>query len=191
MKGNKMENKVMSIMKRICNTESTSCRGLDQSELARELMNLANIPYNANIQEIPVNWDNMVAINFLIPDDSRYFCLFAGIGIDGNYHFELSIIGTLLENGWFHFRQEDDLSDLIIPIDYFIRETTITEEIESFIEIAAKRAVIECPEMTMEQYKSEYTSQVLENDYYNFVNWANWKGIQVPDELSWIIDSEF
>lgn len=186
-----MKNKVMAIVEKMCNAESTSCRGLDQSSLARELMDLANIPQNADIQEIPVNWDNMIAINFLIPDNDKYFCLFAGIGIDGSYHFELSIIGTLLENGWFHFRQEDGLSELIVPIDYFTRETTITEEIKSFIETVAKKAVAECLEMTMEQYMAEYTSQILENDYYGVVNWANWKGIQVPDELRWIIDPEF
>lgn len=186
-----MKNKVMAIVEKICNTESISCRGLDKSNFARELMNLANIPQNADIQEIPVNWDNMAAINFLIPDDDRYFCLFAGIGIDGNYHFELSIIGTLLENGYFHFRQEDGLSDLIIPIDYFTRKTIIMEEIKNFIEITAKKAASECPEMTMEQYKTEYTSQILDNDFYNVVNWANWKGVQVPEELKWIIDPEF
>lgn len=186
-----MKNKVMAIVERICNAKSISCRGLDQSSFARELMNLANIPQNAEIQEIPVNWDNQVAINFLIPDNDKYFCLFAGIGMDGNYHFELSIIGTLLENGWFHFRQEDGLSDLIIPIDYFVKQVTITEQIRNFIETVAKLAISECPEMTMEQYITEYTSQILENDYYGVVNWANWKGIQVPNELKWIIDPAF
>lgn len=48
-----MQNKVMSIVEKICSTESISCRGLDQSILARELMNLANIPQNADIQELP------------------------------------------------------------------------------------------------------------------------------------------
>lgn len=186
-----MQNKVMAIVKRICNSESISCRGLDQSGLAKELMNLANVPQNADIQEIPVNWDNMVVINFLIPDNENYFCLFAGIGMDGNYHFELSIIGTLLEDGWFHFRQEDGLSDLIIPIDYFVKQVSITEQIRNFIETVAKLAVSEYPEMTMKQCIDEYTSQILENDYYNVVNWANWKGVQVPKQLTWIIDPDF
>lgn len=183
-----MQNKVMAIVGKICNTKSVSCRGLDQSGLARKLMNLANIPQNADIQEIPINWDNMVAIYFLIPN--RYFCLFAGIGMDGNYHFELSIIGTL-EGNRFHFREEDELPDIVLPIDYFVKKTTITEEIKRFIETTAKAAIIESPDMTMEQYVAEYTSQILENDYYGVVNWANWKGIKVPDELSWIIDPEF
>lgn len=186
-----MQNEVMAIIEKICNTESVSCRGLNKSGLARDLLNLANVPQNADIQEIPVDWDNMVAINFLIPDDDRYFCLFAGIGIDGNFHFELSIIGTLLENGWFHFRQEDGLSDLIIPIDFFTRKITITEKIKNFIITTAKAAVAENLDITMEQCTAEYTSQILENDYYNVVNWANWMGIAVPDELNWIIDPEF
>lgn len=186
-----MKNKVMTIVDKICNAESASCRGLDQSDLARELMNLANIPQNADIQEVPVNWNNQVAINFLIPGNDKYFCLFAGIGMDGNYHFELSIIGTLLEDGWFHFRQEDGLSDLIIPIDYFVKKTTITEQIRNFIETVAKLAVSEYSEMTMEQYVTEYTSQIMENDYYDVVNWANWKGIAVPNELTWVVDPDF
>lgn len=186
-----MKNKVMAIVEKFCNAESVSCRGLDQSGLARELMDLANVPQNAEIQEIPVNYDNMVAINFLIPGNDKYFCLFAGIGMNGNYHFELSIIGTLLENGWFHFRQEDGLSELIIPIDYFVKPATITEQIRNFIEIVAKLAVSECPEMSMEHYITEYTSQILENDYYGVVNWANWKEIVVPNELTWIIDPDF
>lgn len=103
----------------------------------------------------------------------------------------MSIIGTLLEDGWFHFRQEDGLSDLVIPIDYFVKQITITEQIKNFIETVAKLAVFECPEMTMEQYITEYTSQILENDYYNVVNWANWNGIQVPEKLAWIIDPDF
>lgn len=71
-----MKNKVMAIVEKICNAESVSCRGLDQSSLARDLMNLANIPQNADIQEIPVNWDNIVAIYFLIPGNDKYFLSF-------------------------------------------------------------------------------------------------------------------
>lgn len=185
-----MQSKIMEIVARICNTESVSCRGLDQFDLARELIDLANIPQNADIQEIPVNWDNMVAINFLVPNDDRYFCLFAGIGMDGNYHFELSVIGTL-EGDYFHFREEDDLPDIILPMDFFVKKTAITEEIKRFIETTARAAVIESPDMTMEECITEYTNQILENDYYGVVNWANWKGIKIPNELSWIIDPEF
>lgn len=114
-----MKNKVMEIVNLICNTESVSCRGLDQSGLARKLMDLANIPKDADIHEIPVNWDSMVAINFLIPNDNKYFCLFAGIGMDEKYHFELSIIGALESNGWFHFFQEDGKEDESLPINFF------------------------------------------------------------------------
>lgn len=115
-----MKNKVMEIVNLICNTESVSCRGMDQIDLARNLMNFANIPKNAVIQEIPVNWNSMVAINFLVPKDNRYFCLFAGIGMDGNYHFELSIIGTVTDDGWFHFLQEDGREDEILPFNFFV-----------------------------------------------------------------------
>lgn len=102
-----MENKVMQLVKQICNVESTDCRSLNKKDLVRELMNLANVPQDADIQEVPVDWDNMVEISFLIPDDNNYYNLFAGIGTDNNFHFELSIIGKLLDNGYFHFFEED------------------------------------------------------------------------------------
>lgn len=187
-----MQNKVMAIVERICNIESISCRGLDQSGFARELMDLANIPQNADIQEIPLDWNNQVVILFLMPNDKNYYSLFAGIGNNGKFYFELSITG-ILEGEYFHFFQEDDKEEIVLPIDYFVSKTTITEEIKDFIEITAKKAVNEYPEpeMTIEQYISEYMSQIKEYDYYNVVNWANWKGIQVPEKLSWIIDPEF
>ena len=65
--------------------------------MARELMNIANIPENAEIEEIPLNWNNQVVILFLLPDDKNYYSLFAGIGNDNEFHFELSITGTLQE----------------------------------------------------------------------------------------------
>lgn len=102
-----MENKVMQLVKQICNVESTNCKSLNKKDLVRELMNLANVPQNADIQEVPVDWDNMVEVLFLLPDDNNYYNLFAGIGIDNNFHFGLSIIGNLLDNGYFHFFEED------------------------------------------------------------------------------------
>lgn len=185
-----MKNKVMAIVEKICNAGSVSCRGLDQSGLARELMNLANVPQNADIQEIPLDWNKQVVILFLLPNDKNYYSLFAGIGNDGKFYFELSITG-ILDGNYFHFFQEEGKEDQILPIDYFVKQVTITEQIRNFIEIVAKLAVSECQEMTIEQYTTEYTSQILENDYYSVVNWANWKGIQVPEELAWIIDPDF
>lgn len=185
-----MKNKVMAIVEKICNTESISCRGLDKSNFARELMNLANIPQNADIQEIPLDWNKQVVILFLLPNDKNYYSLFAGIGNDGKFYFELSITG-ILDGDYFHFFQDEGKEDQILSINFFEKRTTITEQTRHFIESTAKLAIAGCPEMTMVQYIAEYTSQILENDYYGVVNWANWKGIQVPEELAWIIDPDF
>lgn len=115
-----MKKKVMSLVEKICNMESTSCRSLNKSGLARELMNLAHVPQNAEVQEIPLDWDNMVEICFLIPNDNKYYSLFAGIGIDKMFHFQLSIIGTRCKNGCFHFYEEDNKENEMLPIDYFV-----------------------------------------------------------------------
>lgn len=74
-----MKEKVMSLVKEIDDGKSISCRGLDKAYLARKLMNLANIPQN------------------------NYYLLLAGIGLDGNFYFDLFITGKLLNNGYFHF----------------------------------------------------------------------------------------
>lgn len=186
-----MKNKVMQLVEQICNAKSTDCRSLNKGSLARELMNLANIPQNADIQEIPLDWNNQVVILFLLPNDKNYYSLFAGIGCDGKFYFELSITGTLKENGWFHFFEEEGKQDEVLPIDYFVKRTTITETIKQFIETVIKAAITECQDITIAECQVEYTSQIKEYDYYGLVNWANWKEIQVPEELRWIIDPEF
>lgn len=43
--------KFMLLVKEICNMEATDCRSLNKSKLARELMNLVNIPQNAEIKD--------------------------------------------------------------------------------------------------------------------------------------------
>ena len=49
----------------------------------------------------------------------------------------------------------------------------------------------EDPLLTMDECIAEYTNQILEDDYYNVVNWANWKGIKIPVKLRNVIDSTF
>ena len=115
-----MKEKIMLIVKKICDMESTNCRNLNKSDLARELMTLANVPKNADIQEIS-DFNNAVVIQFLLPGDDNYYSLFAGIGyIDHKFYFELSIIGKLLKNHWFRFFEEDNKEDEILPLDYFV-----------------------------------------------------------------------
>lgn len=111
-----MQDKVMSIVKEICNTESVDCRSLNKTKLVRQLMDIANIPQNAEVQEIPLDWDNQVVVLFLMPNDTNYYSLFAGIGMDNSFHFSLGITGVL--NGdEFEFFGEDKLID----IDYFCK----------------------------------------------------------------------
>lgn len=116
-----MQNRVMELVKTICNMESTDCRSFNKQDLARELMDLANVPKDADIQEIPLDWNNQVVILFLLPDDKNYYSLFSGIGNDGKFYFELSITGTLLDNGYFEFLEEHGQKDQVLPIDYFVK----------------------------------------------------------------------
>lgn len=111
-----MQDKVMRLVKEICNTESLNCRSLNKIELARQLMNIANIPQNAEIQEIPLDWDEQVVVLFLIPNDTNYYSLFAGIGMDNNFYFQLGITGVLNEDE-FEFLDKDKLLD----INYFYK----------------------------------------------------------------------
>ncbi len=103
-----MKEKVLSLVDAICNTQSTNCRSLNKANLARELMDLADISKEAEIQEIPLDWNRQVIILYLLPNDNNYYSLFAGIGCDGQYHFELSITGQLNGN-IFNFYKEDVL----------------------------------------------------------------------------------
>lgn len=109
-----MENKIMELVKGICSTQSTDCRSLNKAQLARKLMNFAHIPQRADIQEIPLDRGNQVVILFLLPEDVNYYSLFAGIGTDGNFYFELSITGKL-NGSTFDFFEEEKMLD----IDYF------------------------------------------------------------------------
>lgn len=109
-----MQTKIMSLVNQICNMQSTDCRSLNKGKIAREIMNFANIPENAKIQEIPLDWNNQVVIMFLIPNSTNYYSLFAGIGLDNQFHFDLSISGILKNHEFYFFEEEKQ-----IDIDYF------------------------------------------------------------------------
>lgn len=82
----------MQIVKLICETTATDCRSMNKAELARELMDMVNIPSNAIIEEIPLDWDNQVSICFTVPNDDNYYSLYAGHWLDDIYY---CITGTL------------------------------------------------------------------------------------------------
>ena len=111
-----MKNRVMNLVNTICDLKSADCRSLNKSDIARELMNLANIPESAKIQEIPLDWNSQVEILFTLPDDTNYYSLFAGIGRDGNFYFQLSITG-FLDGEYFEFYDNEKKID----IDYFVK----------------------------------------------------------------------
>jgi hypothetical protein len=111
-----MQSKVMSIVRKICSTESTNCRSLNKANLARQLLDMANVPQNADIQEIPLDWDNQVVVLFLLPNDKNYYSLFAGIGLDNKFYFTLGITGVLKGNMFDFYDEEEELD-----IDYFIK----------------------------------------------------------------------
>ena len=111
-----MQDKVMQLVKEICNKESANCRSLNKTEFARKLLDIANVPANADIQEIPLDWDEQVNILFLIPNDTNYYSLFAGYGMDNNFYFQLGITGVLNRNE-FEFFDKDKTLD----INYFCK----------------------------------------------------------------------
>lgn len=104
------QNKIMQLVRQICNAKSVDCRSLNKAKLAREILNLVDVPQDAEIQEIPLDWDNQVVILFLMPDDVNYYSLFAGIGNDGKFYLELSVTG-ILNGDRFDFISEE------IPLD--------------------------------------------------------------------------
>ena len=108
----------MKIVRKICNVESTDCRSLNKSALARKLMDMASIPNNADIIEIPLDWKNQVAILFIIPDDDNYYCLYAGHWNNNIESMQLVISGTVYrrENRFdFDFYNEEKE----VGLDYF------------------------------------------------------------------------
>lgn len=116
-----MKQKIMSIVEKICNMKSINCRALNKSELAKKLMKFANIPDDAKIMEIPLDWDNMVNVLFIRENDFNYYSLFAGIGIDKKFHFDLSITGTYTAEGESYFFDFYD-NEKEIPINYFMKK---------------------------------------------------------------------
>lgn len=160
-----MKNKILDLVEKICSNNS-DCRGLNNKEMARELMNIANIPENAEIEEIPLNWNNQVVILFLLPEDKNYYSLFAGIGNDNEFHFELSITGTLQENGYFDFFTEEEM----LPINYF--ETELKEEKKyTTYEQTADKETAEKDTRTEAEWFLYYLLWIDRTEYPDFVTW--------------------
>lgn len=160
-----MKNKILDLVEKICSNNS-GCRGLNNKEVARELMNIAHIPANAEIEEIPLNWNNQVVILFLLPGDKNYYSLFAGIGNDGNFHFELSIAGTLQENGYFDFFAEEEM----LPINYFVTELKEEKYYTTYEQTADKEATKK-DTRSMHEWYLYYLLWVDRTEYPDFITW--------------------
>ena len=188
-----MRDKVMRLVGEICNMESTNCRSLNKAALARKLLNMANVPKNANIQEIPLDWNNQVIVLFLVPGDNNYYSLFTGIGNDGNFYFELTITGILNRDTFEFFDEEKPLN-----IDYFkkkmkhtykvsysymqsrIKSMYVTAESETAAIDIAKHTLIE-PDLVEEfGYDKEIIDKVMARLVKN--GYINAKEIQKPEE---------
>lgn len=111
----------MDIVKEICETVSTDCRSLNKKDLARKLMDMVNIPKSAAITEIPLDWNNQVGIQFILPNDDNYYCLYAGHWLNDTENMQLVNTGKVIRNGnvlEFNFFDSEEKIDL----DYFKRE---------------------------------------------------------------------
>lgn len=159
------KNEILTLVEKIC-TNSSACRGLNNKEVARELMNVAHIPSDAEIVEIPLNWNNQVVILFLLPGDNKYYSLFTGIGNDNEFHFELSITGTLQENGYFDFFAEEEM----LPINYFEKETT-TEKSYTTYEQTADKETVEKDTRSEHEWFLYYLLWIDRTEYPDFVTW--------------------
>lgn len=103
-----MQEKIMEIVRAICNMPATDCRSLNKAEKARELLDLVHVPETAEIHEIPLDWDEQVEVMFTVPNDKTYYGLTAGMN-DGKFFIEL-----------FRSREEDCCAyDDPIPLDHF------------------------------------------------------------------------
>ena len=104
----------MEIVHEICTISSTDCRSLNKSDLARKLMDLVNIPQNAEIQEIPLDWEDQVDVCFTIPNDDNYYSLYAGHWLDNTESMKLANTGKIDGSQFEFYEKEIDL-----PLDYF------------------------------------------------------------------------
>ena len=116
-----MENKYkdfMSVVREMCARKSADCRSLNMADLARRLMDMVDIPQNAEIFEIPLNWHIQVGITFTVPKYPVAFGLYAGYWNNGTESMQLVIVGTI--------RNDDDgisidywKEEMSLPLDYF------------------------------------------------------------------------
>ena len=104
----------MAIVQEICAMTSANCRSLNKTDLARKLMDMINIPKEAEISEIPLDWENQVEICFILPNDDNYYSLYAGHWLDDTESMKLVITGKVKGDHSDFYEEEVDL-----PLNYF------------------------------------------------------------------------
>lgn len=112
----------MKIVREICITESTDCRSLNKRDLARKLMDMADIPQEAYITEIPLDVSDQVDISFIMPNDDNYYSLYAGHWLNDTESMFLAITGKVVIESEGRFRFDFFDEEKKINLDYFKRK---------------------------------------------------------------------
>ena len=164
----------MQIVKTMCETTSTDCRSLNKAELARELMDMVNIPSTATIEEIPLDWNNQVGICFTMPNDNNYYSLYAGHWNNGTEKMMLCIIGTQVHSGsksFFEFLTEEKE----VSLDYFIKNQNEKQNVDAETETTNFYVTYEEPLhgrcFTEKQMHEVYRDMTNKTEYPTFDIW--------------------
>ena len=104
---------IMEIVDKMCDKDSKDYKYLNNTDSARKLMNIVNVPQNAEIIKILFDLGKQVRIYFNIPNDSHCYGLYAGHLEDGTENIELCIVGKK-RNGKVYFNKRKNLC-----LDYF------------------------------------------------------------------------
>ena len=124
------EKEVMRIVNNICNMQSTDCRSLNKISEARKLLDILDVPQDAVIYEIPVDWANQTVVCFEFQTNGKNearegFEVFAGESQkDGEFCLEINRTrfdeeGYLIDDGHCNIVFE------ALDLDYFSREVIV------------------------------------------------------------------
>lgn len=158
------KDEAMLLVKSICATESLNCRSSNKNGLAIELLKLAKIPMeNLEIWEIPVDWDTQVVICFYYKESDTLYDLFAGIGNDGEFYYQVGISGKL-------YKRKDN--SLIIVDEFNPEENVVAdfnEGIDAFKEYFEQLNKVDWKVelyQLLEKYKMEEIQSQLVNNAF-------------------------
>ena len=123
----------MPIVEKICSfppsaLDRTEEDGKELLNLCRTLMDMVNIPSNAEIYEIPLMKNNQVVIYFFLEnDDEKEYCLNAGHWLDDTISMKLEAYGK--ETHEYDIEMYTAFESL--PLDYFENHETNDEKKET------------------------------------------------------------